>query len=424
MAIIESQSENSVHAGKKRRYLDLDDERQSIIGRLSGLKPETERYATEFVDAVFDFAKRISTSDVHLQPTRCGLEVSFRCDGVLQSLGIFPSGANSSIVTRLKVISDLLTYQSEVPQEGRVANVEDRTEVRVSTFPTLYGERVVLRFFGNGEIFQSIDELGHTNEVVSQLKDALRETSGAVLVTGPAGSGKSTTLYACMRHLVSSTGGARSLVSIEDPIEVPIDGVAQSKVNNGAGFDLNTGLRSLLRQDPEVIMVGEIRDRSTAEIAIQASLTGQLVLTTFHADSSATAISRLTEMGIEPYLLRSGLNAVISQRLMRTLCECSRETRDPNLLMGLEVESARVPTGCGRCNDTGFRGRVIVSEFLSLRDTTLANAVLSKAGSREIYRLAIENGMVPLWQQATRLVRESRTSPSEVHRVLGAAARL
>ncbi len=424
MATLEANSIDTLQGAKRRKYLDLDDERQAIIGRLSGLRPETERYATEFVDAIFQFARKIGTSDVHLQPTRSGMEVCFRSDGVLQSLGIFPAGGSSSIASRLKVISDLLTYQCDIPQEGRVSQVDDQSEVRVSTFPTLYGERVVLRFFGNGETLVSIDELGHTEEVVDQIKDALRETSGAILVTGPAGSGKSTTLFACMRHLVHSTGGARSLVSIEDPIEVPIDGVAQSKVNAAAGFDLNTGLRSLLRQDPEVIMVGEIRDRSTAEIAIQASLTGQLVLTTFHADNSATAISRLTEMGIEPYLLRSGLNAVISQRLLRTLCECARETKDPAAFEGLEVEVARLPTGCGRCNDTGFRGRVIISEFLSLRDFNLASAVLSKAGSKEIYRLAIEAGMTPLWHQATRLVRELRTSPSEVRRVLGAAARI
>jgi general secretion pathway protein E len=421
MATVESDTNNAtIYA--KRKHVDLVDERDAIISRLGGLKPSTERYASEFVDGIFQFAAKIGTSDVHLQPTKTGLEVKFRSDGVLQSLGIFPVGANSSIVSRLKVICDLLTYQSEIPQEGRVVESENGMETRVSTFPTLYGERAVLRFFGTGKQFHRIDELGHTQEVACKLRSALLETSGAILITGPAGSGKSTTLYACMRHLVASTNGSRCLVSIEDPIEVPVDGVAQSKVNIAAGFDLDTGLRSLLRQDPEVIMVGEIRDRSTAEIAIQASLTGQLVLTTFHADSTATAISRLIEMGIEPYLLRSGLNAVMSQRLLRTLCDCSRESRDPDDLCNLPVEAGRVPNGCGRCNDTGFSGRVLISEFMSLRDTALSAELLSKAGSREIYRIAIENGMRPLWEQAVELVRAGRTSPAEVRRVLGAAA--
>lgn len=408
-----------------RKHIDLEQERQSIISRLSNLRPTTEVYATEFVDSLLDFAHRVGTSDVHLQPTRTGLEVRFRSNGVLQLLGAFPIGANSSIISRLKVLASLLTYQSDLPQEGRVVSPKDGTEIRVSTYPTLHGERAVLRFFGHGKNYTSLDELGHTSKVTEQIRDALCETSGAILVTGPAGSGKSTTLYACLRYLVSSTNGARSLVSIEDPIEVPIDGVAQSQVNVAGGFDLKTGLRSLMRQDPEVIMVGEIRDRETAEIAIQASLTGQLLLTTFHADSTATAISRLIEMGIEPFLVRSGLIAVMSQRLLRLLCTCSRESRDPADFCGLSnLEVVRVPSECARCNDTGYQNRAIISEFLDLRNANLAHAILNKGDSREIYRIAIECGMSPLIEQATELVRQGRTSALEVRRLLGSAVRL
>lgn len=408
-----------------RKYLDLDHERESIIGRLSNMPPTTEVYASEFVDSLLEFASRVGTSDVHLQPTRTGLEVRFRSNGVLQLLGAFPLGANSSIISRLKVLAQLLTYQADVPQEGRVASPKDGTEIRVSTYPTLHGERAVLRFFGHGKEYNSLDELGHTSKVTDQIRDVLRETSGAMLVTGPAGSGKSTTLYACLRHLVNSTNGARSLVSIEDPIEVPIDGVAQSQVNVAGGFDLKTGLRSLMRQDPEVIMVGEIRDRETAEIAVQASLTGQLLLTTFHADSTATAISRLIEMGIEPFLVRSGLIAVMSQRLLRLLCTCSRESKDPMDFCDLpNIDVVRVPTGCARCNDTGYQNRAIISEFLDLRNANLAHVILNKGDSREIYRIAIECGMSTLLQQATELVRQGRTSPLEVRRLLGSAVRL
>lgn len=404
--------------------VNINQERDAIVAGLQGMRPETERYATEFVSRLLEFAHRVGTSDVHLQPTRDGLEVSFRRDGILQSLGVFTVGANSSIVSRLKVLANLLTHQFELPQEGRIDDASTKhLEVRVSTFPTLYGERVVLRFFGAADQYHTFEQLGLREAVVADLKDALLETSGAVLVTGPAGSGKSTTLYACMRRLVASTGGTRSLVSIEDPIEVPIDGVAQSKVNIAAGFDLDTGLRSILRQDPEVIMVGEIRDRSTAEIAVQASLTGQLVLTTFHADSAATAISRLTEMGIEPYLLRSGLNAVLSQRLLRRLCECCQESNDEQDRLGLAADSFKVPVGCERCNDTGYRGRAVISEFLSLHNDELANAVLTKVGSREINRLAVESGMISLREQAMTLVRSGQTSPAEVIRVLGSSAR-
>ena len=227
-----------------------------------------------------------------------------------------------------------------------------------------------------------------------------------------------------LRHLVDASGGARSLLTIEDPIEVPIPGVSQSQVNAPAGFDLHTGLRSLLRQDPEVIMIGEIRDRLTAEIAIQACLTGQLMLTTFHADSAATAVSRLLDMGIEPYLMRSGVIGIMCQRLLRTLCECAQESTSEEDFYNLPVNRARTPLGCERCNDTGYRGRIVTSEFLSLKDSVRADQILDTKDSRAIYRIAIENGMVSLWARAIELVRDGITSPAEVRRVLGMSMRV
>ena len=305
------------------RAIDLTLERENILGRLSRLSPAKDAYASEFVDSLLDFAHAVGTSDVHVQPTRVGIEVKFRNDGVLQTLGNFPLGANSSIISRLKVMARLLTYQSEVPQEGRIESPNHGRESRVSTFPTLYGERGVLRFFGHDKEYTTLDELGNPIAVTRQIREALLETSGAILITGPAGSGKSTTLYACLRHLVDSNKGSRSIVSIEDPIEVPVEGVAQSQVNIGAGFDLKTGLRSLMRQDPEVIIVGEIRDRDTAEFAIQASLTGQLLLATFHADTATTAVTRLIEMQIEP--LRS-------KKMMMRLMDCTAKSFKPCLI--------------------------------------------------------------------------------------------
>jgi len=310
-----------------------------------------------------------------------------------------------------------------VPQEGRIESPNHGREIRVSTFPTLYGERGVLRFFGHDKEFTTLDELGNPAAVTRQIRDALLETSGAILITGPAGSGKSTTLYACLRHLVNFNQGSRSIVSIEDPIEVPVEGVAQSQVNVTAGFDLKTGLRSLMRQDPEVIIVGEIRDRDTAEFAIQASLTGQLLLATFHADTAATAVTRLIEMEIEPFLVRSGLIAVINQRLLRSLCVCARESTNAEDRHGMDLERVRVPVGCMRCNRSGYSGRLIISEYLDLRHSSLGSAILMKSDSRELYRLAIECGMVPLVDQAAELVRHGKTSPAEVRRVLGSGTR-
>lgn len=404
--------------------INVNQERTEIIDRIGHLRPDTDAYATEFVQQLLEFAGRVRTSDIHLQPTFRGLEIRFRSDGVLQPLGEFSTGASSSIVSRLKVLSNLLTYRSDVPQEGRIASPEDGTEVRVSTYPTLHGERSVLRFFGHRNQYRNLDNLGHTPDILGDLKDCLAETSGAVLICGPAGSGKSTTLYAALRHLVDETGGTRNLMSLEDPIEVPIKGVSQSQVNAGAGFDLHVGLRALLRQDPEVIMVGEIRDPVTASIAIQASLTGQLMLTSFHADSSVTAVTRLLDMGIEPYLLRSSVIGICCQRLLRKLCHCAQESSDPAGFYGLPIDGCRVPLGCDDCNKSGYSGRLIASEFLSLRDATMAQAVLDTNDSRKNYRTAVERGMKSLWERATDLVRQGHTSPAEVRRVLGVAMRI
>lgn len=409
---------------KPAKIVNLAAERAVITDRLGRLKPTTDAYASEFVDAVLDFTHAVGTSDLHVQPTHSGLEVKFRSDGVLQLLGQFPKGANTSIINRFKVLAGLLTYQNDVPQEGRVENPKHSREIRVSTFPTMYGERAVLRFFGHNNEFTTLEELGNGPAITAQIRAALGETSGALLITGPAGSGKSTTLYACLRHLVTTNNNARSIVTIEDPIEVPVDGVTQSQVNLQAGFDLKTGLRSLMRQDPEVIVVGEIRDRDTAEFAIQASLTGQLLLATFHSDTAATAVTRLIEMGIEPFLVRSGIVGVVNQRLVRLLCNCAKESAEPEHLGGLPTATARVPVGCPACNQTGFLGRAIISEFLDLRSGPIGPLILRKADSRELYQAAQDGGMTTLLSQATELVRQGRTSPAEVWRVLGSATRV
>ncbi|MEM9827019.1 MAG: GspE/PulE family protein [Planctomycetota bacterium] len=404
--------------------IDPREECARIKEQIGHLRPETDAYASQFVDAILAFAGKVGTSDIHLQPTEKGFDIRFREDGVLKPVGIFPSGSNSSVVSRLKVLSNLLTYQGDVPQEGRIDMPGGGAEVRVSTFPTLHGERAVMRFFAHHGEYSRIDELGHDEAIVGSLRDVLAETSGALLICGPAGSGKSTTLYACLRYLVDTTAGSRSILTLEDPIEVPIPGVSQSQVNVAAGFDLHTGLRSLLRQDPEVFVVGEIRDHLTAEIALQACLAGQLMMATFHADSVATAITRLLDMGIDAYQLRSGLIGVLCQRLVRKLCDCAQWSDDPGQLEGLPIGSGRIAKGCPECLDTGYRGRVIVGEYLSLRGSELAERLVGKQDSRAIYRQAVESGMASLWENATQLVRDGVTSPQEVRRVMGMTMRV
>ncbi len=276
---------------------------------LAGLDPSNARFATEVVELVLARARGANASDIHLTPTPEGLEIRWRIDGVLHLVGRLPAGLGPNVVARLKVLSELLTYRIDMPQEGRIRTAPGTLETRVSTFPTLHGEKAVIRMFAASDRYARLDDLGLPETISGTLRRLLGETSGMIVLSGPAGSGKTTTLYACLREIVAVTAGSRSLATLEDPIEVAVPGVSQSQVNPAAGFTLETGLRSLMRQDPEVIGVGEIRDRATAEVAFQASLTGHLVLTTFHAGSAAGALGRLADMGLEPYLLRSGLRS-------------------------------------------------------------------------------------------------------------------
>jgi type II secretory ATPase GspE/PulE/Tfp pilus assembly ATPase PilB-like protein len=374
---------------------------------------------TELVDLILASAREARASDVHVQPTAGGLEVRWRLDGVLQPLATLPAALAPNIVARLKVMADLLTYHTDTPQEGRIRGLPGEIEMRVSSFPTLYGEKVVVRLFAGSSRYQRLADLGLPHEIEQTLSRLLDETSGAILLAGPAGSGKTTTIYACLRELVDRSAGRRSLVSLEDPIEVAVPGVAQSQVNAAAGFDLATGLRSLLRQDPEVIAVGEIRDSSTAEVLFQASLTGHLALTTFHAGSAAGVIGRLSDMGIEPYLLRSGILAIVCQRLVRMLCPCAREAADPDSHLGLDVSRARVPNGCEECGQTGYQGRMVLAEILVPDRGELGRAILSRTDVNRLEALAVQNGMRTRWQRACEAVEAGITSPAEVRRMLG-----
>jgi type II secretory ATPase GspE/PulE/Tfp pilus assembly ATPase PilB-like protein len=386
---------------------------------LSALDASATGYATQFVDLLLAAARDSEASDVHLQPCANGLEVRLRLDGVLHPVGLFRRGEKSDVITRLKVMAGLLTYRHDVPQEGRIRESGQVVEMRVSTYPTLHGERAVVRLFASEGRYLYLEDLGLPAPIHATFAQLLVETSGAVLITGPAGSGKTTTAYAALRELARQSGGQKSLVSLEDPIEMVLDGVAQSQVNEAAGFDYATGLRSLMRQDPEVILLGEIRDRVTAETAFQAALTGHLLLTTFHAGSAAGAISRLSDMGIEPYLLRSGILAILSQRLVRRLCACARDGDQPAQALGLPVKRFRVPCGCEACRGTGYHGRAMLVEMLEAKPSELGRAILDRSDAAQLEQLAVQAGMVSRWTRALEAVESGRTSPQEVRRVLG-----
>lgn len=377
-------------------------------------------YVTELVNLILNQAQDINASDIHLLPSENRMRMDWRIDGVLHHVADFSHELAPRITSRLKVLSHLLTYRTDVPQEGRLRQSgEQAVETRISTFPTLYGEKVVVRLFVGSGQYKHLESLNLPGEILFELQRLLTQTGGVILMTGPAGSGKTTTIYACLREIVRQSQGSRSLASLEDPIEVVVPTVAQSQVNPAAGFDMVLGLRSLLRQDPEVIMVGEIRDRETAETVFQASLSGHLVVTTFHAGSATEAVSRLSDMGIEPYLLRSGLLAILSQRLLRRLCSCAEFSQAEEDRMGLDVEHWKVPVGCPECGQTGYDGRMVLTEMLQPGQTEVANAILNQADATVLHQLAIQSGMRTQWDRAQEAVNQGLTSPAEVRRVLG-----
>ena len=371
--------------------------------KLQNLQPGSEKYAVNMVNELIAFGIEQRASDLHLIPLegQSELSVNYRMNGVLESAGKVPGAVN--IVTRLKVISSLLTYRTDVPQEGRIKEAQPGAEVRVSTFPTIHGEKVVVRFFiGSGE-YRFLKDLIYSPEIEEELNRILQQTSGLLLTSGPAGSGKTTSLYAFLREIQRLSDSKRSICSIEDPVEAILSGVSQSLIKPDTEFTYQRALTSLMRQDPDVIMVGEIRDPETARIVFQASLTGHFVLSTFHAGDSSEALGRLFDMGIEPYVLRSGLSAIVAQRLLRRRCECTYEEK----------------TGCLQCHQTGYRSRTIVAELLTINDEDLGTAILSQADKQTVAQLAEKAGMVPIMQAAKKLIEQKVTTVEECCRVFG-----
>lgn len=415
---------------------------ERIAERLPTERWGDPRSVALLVDAILVEAQSAGASDVHLRPSQDSLEMDWRLDGVLQHVASLPGSIKANVVSRLKVLGGLLTYHTDRPQEGRLRLLDDETstalltgqEMRLSVVPTIYGEKAVVRLFAASGQFRVLDDLGLPEDVRTTVGEALGETGGVLLISGPAGSGKTTTAYAAMRELARSGSPSakalsssltnhhsplRSLVSLEDPIESVLPEVAQSQVNQQAGFDYANGLKALLRQDPEVILVGEIRDADTAAVVFQASLTGHLVLTTFHAGSASEAVSRLLDMELEPYQLRNGLLAVLNQRLLRTLCECAIWSEQEDDRLGLDVPRCRLPMGCERCRGTGYDGRFVLAELLLPGPSETGRAILDRADATTIESKATSGGMRSHRQRALEAIADGRTSPAEVRRTFG-----
>ncbi len=376
-----------------------------------------------FVNTAISSALDAGASDIHFTPQQRRLHVRIRVDGVMRELTSLPGTQATAVVSRLKVMGGLNIAERRMPQDGRlsVKRGEESMDVRMATLPTTYGEKVTLRMLGRGDAPESLDSLGMSPRSHAALERAISQPFGAVVVVGPTGSGKTTTLFTCLQLLNTPD---RQLTTIEDPVEYRVDGLDQVEVNPRAGLTFANGLRTILRSDPDVLLVGEIRDEETAQIAFRASMTGHLILTTLHAQTAASAIQRLTDMNIERSILATSINCIVGQRLARRVCRtcCVSAVPEPDLLQTLNVYA--MPNaqgfvraiGCHECGGTGYRGRVPLFEVMTMTDEI---ALLVTAPTREIEAMAVSQGMATLRQDGVRLAAAGITTLEEVRRVAG-----
>ena len=396
----------------------------SLEARLQECSARGAEGICSLVDEIIAEGLRQRASDIHIGPAADRVLVRFRLDGVLHPPIAVRTDVPQNVVARLKVLANLLTYQTDVPQEGRIDRdkVGAPTDLRVSTFPAVGGERVVVRLFDPATQEVRLGELGYPEAVRLELERQLQMPKGVLLLTGPAGSGKTTTIYAALRYVLASSGGTQNIVTVEDPVESLLPGVVQTEVRPAAGLTFARCLRSLMRQDPEVVVVGEIRDRETADIAVEAGLTGHLVMSTIHSGTATGVFIRLLEMGVEPYLITSAVNFVVAQRLIRRLCpRCKAPVGEAEGLLGLPADllgSARQPRGCEACFRTGYAGRVPIVECLKMSET-LRKGIVARVSGEELQRVAVQGGMRTLTDSALDVVGAGVSSPSEVRRVLG-----
>jgi type IV pilus assembly protein PilB len=401
-------------------------------GPLYDLTPQTVNFGASGEDAsVIQLVQRViseaverGASDIHFEPQEEEMRVRYRIDGVLQEAAIVPLSVIPAVTSRIKILSDLDIAERRVPQDGRVStNIDGKAiDIRVATLPAQYGENVVMRILDSTKALISMEQLGMLPQAMERFTKAFSQSHGAVLVTGPTGSGKSTSLYAALNVLNTID---KNIITIEDPVEYQLEGLTQVQVNKKAGLTFAAGLRSMMRADPDIIMVGEIRDRETAQIAIESALTGHLVLSTLHTNDAPGAVSRLIEMGIEPFLVGSAVDCVVAQRLARLLCEeCKKRVTLPAEVMrangfnvGLDLECYE-PVGCARCGGSGYKGRIGLYEVMWVSETIRSLAV-AREPAETIAHAAVHEGMMRLREDGLEKVRRGLTSIAEIARVAG-----
>jgi type IV pilus assembly protein PilB len=382
----------------------------------------------KLVNGVLARASDEGASDVHFEPQAKELLVRFRHDGVLHEIMTIPKRLQPGVLSRLKIMADLDIAERRVPQDGRIGLVVGGKpiDMRVASLPTVYGEKIVIRLLDRGNVMLRLEQLGFSEIALARYTKSYSKPYGAILVTGPTGSGKSTTLYGTLNILNTAD---KNIITVEDPVEYRLAGINQVQVNPKAGLTFASGLRSILRCDPDIIMVGEIRDKETAQIAVESALTGHLVLSTLHTNDAPGALSRLTEMGVEPFLTASAVDCVIAQRLIRKVCEYCREsystTREMLEQLGYEEEVVEnwkdtqlyKAVGCARCNGTGYKGRVGIYEIMPVTEA-LERLIVERKSADELTRVALAEGMVSLRQDGLERVLQGITTIEEISRVI------
>ena len=364
-------------------------------------------------------------SDIHIEPDKESLRTRIRVDGILHEVPSAPKSLASAIISRIKILSDMNIAERRAPQDGRFQiKIEKReVDIRVSIIPTIYGEKAVLRLLDTGSVLLGLEDIGFAKELLKDYQEMIRQPHGILLVTGPTGSGKSTTLYASLNKINSKE---KNIVTIEDPVEYRLNLVQQMQVHAKAGVTFAKGLRSILRQDPDIIMVGEIRDLETAEIAIQAALTGHLVFSTLHTNDAPSAFTRLIDMGVEPFLISSSLTGVLAQRLVRKLCKDCKEVHKPSAEvlkdLGLDPNASFFKAkGCRKCMETGYKGRISIFELL-VPDEEIRSLVSAKVSSDKIRKAATSKGMKGLRESGLEKAAQGITTIEEVLRATQAEA--
>ncbi len=400
---------------------EFADEEEIEIGEVLEDAPIVKLVNVLITQAVADRA-----SDIHIEPTENDVRVRYRIDGVLHEIMRSPKNIQNGIISRLKIMAEINIAERRIPQDGRISAVigGKSVDLRVATLPTVYGEKVVMRILDKSHALYKLSDLGFLPESMERYEQSYRKPYGTILVTGPTGSGKSTTLYATLNILNEES---RNVITVEDPVEYRLPGINQVQVNNKAGMTFAAALRSILRSDPDIVLVGEIRDQETAIIAIEAALTGHLVLSTLHTNDASTTPSRLIEMGVEPFLVASALDCIVAQRLCRKLCEKCKQAYRPSLKEiqagGFDFDEVDDlpelfrPVGCAQCGKTGFHGRFALHEVLAV-DEDIERMIVGHEHSEDLHKMAVAKGMITLRSAGLNHVLAGNTSIEEILRVV------